>query len=394
MRAACLLLPLLLFLGCGDAPPTREPLDPRIAALIHDLVDGTDSDKRMAAHDALQTHGVVVVEPLAHALDREDVDASVGAWIAEVLGGLGPVAAPAAPALFRRLMQGGDCSATTSWALGQVGDAGVPYLARALSSPHQPTRLWASDALGNLEKRAAPAADALLGALDDPDAEVRTNAAWAIAHLPTVHERAQPRLLVLTNDPHEEVRLGAAGALAARGAVPAVRQRLLRMILEEPDAYTRVVVLESLDPHLGGDTATLAVLRKVADPSGEETDLSFRARAMLLQRGVDEPALVEAMAQVEGGEDFEVILSRAEVLGQSGPNGRQASLPLLCRTLAGSPEEADRVRAARMLGGLGTIAAGDDATLRLLTEQARNEHEEPAVKAACAAALGALRMAR
>ena len=376
-------------------PPTNEPLDPEIAALIHDLVDGTDYDKRKAAHLRLITFGAVVVEPLAAALDRDDVDASVGAWIAEVLGGLGPVAAPAAPALFRRLMQGGECSATTSWALGRVGEAGVPYLGKALSSPHAKTRVWATDALVDIGEKAAPAAEALLGALDDPDDEVRTYAPQAIEHLPSVQERALPRLMALTRDPNEGVRLGAAQASAAiRGGDAAVQERLCSMILEEPEAYVRAMVLEALDPHLGSDAATLAFLRRLASLPGEEDGLQPHAQAMLLKRGVDEPALVAAMADVGSGEGFDDVLRRAEALGRSGPNGRRASLPLLHRVLSWSPQEAERVRAVTLLGALGQVAAADEATIELLTRHAVEGNEEPAVIAACEAALAALRKAR
>jgi len=395
MRSAWFLVPLLIFAGCGDAPPPEEPLDPEIAALIHDLVDGTDYDKRKAAHLQLITFGAVVVEPLAAALDREDVDASVGAWIAEVLGSLGPVAAPSAPALFRRLMQGGECSATTSWALGQVGDAGVPYLGKALTSPHAKTRVWATDALVDIGEKAYPAAEALLGALDDPDDEVRTYAPQAIEPLPSVQERALPRLLALTRDPNEGVRVGAAQALAAiRGGDAAVQERLCNMILEEPEAYLRAMVLEALDPHLGSDAATLAFLRKLASLPGEEDGLQPHAQTMLLERGVDEPALVAAMADVGSEEGFDDVLRRAEVLGRSGPNGRRASLPLLHRVLSWSPEEAERVRAVTLLGALGRVAAADDATIRLLTQHAVAENDEPAVNAASEAALEALRKAR
>lgn len=390
------LLPILCSLvACGEQAPAAKPLDPKIVALVHDLLEGTDSDVRMAAHRELMEHGLAVVLPLADALDRPDVDALGGAWIAEVLGGLGPIAAPAAPALFRRLMQGGECSATTSWALGQIGDAGVPHLAAALLSPHAATRIWAADALENLGERAAPAADQLLVALNDPEADVRASVMFSISQLPELKALDLPQLMSLSYDEHENVRLGAASALAGqRGSDPAVQQRLREMVVKDEEDYVRSRVLEALDPHLGRGESDIAFLRLLTELPDEEHGLEPKARSMLLERGVDDPELVAAAATIDERDTFETTLRCAESLGRSGPNGRTASLPLLHRILRWSPDAALRAKAATLLGGLGVIASSDEATMELLARHAEPGAEEADVTSACEAALAALARTR
>jgi hypothetical protein len=398
-RARILLLLLSLLLGaCGDPPPSKPALDPEMAALLSDLVDGDDQDKRMAAHKALPGYGAAVVAPLAEALDRPDVGAGVGAWIAEVLGSLGPVAEPAAPALYRRLMLGGDCSATTSWALGQIGAPAVPLLAKALASEHENTRMWAADALQDLGTTAAPAAAALEQALADPAAQVRAYALQAlVAAEVAITEPAFERILLLTHDADELVRAGAAELLArARGGAPAVQVRLREMVLQgnEDDDYARAIVLEALDPTLGRDAEALSFLRLVEALPGEDHELRPAARRMLLERGVDDPDLVEAMADAPEGEGFEEVLGRVDALLQAGPRGRRAALPLLRRVLGWSPETEERVRAATMLGSLGAVAAADEETRALLQKHAAEDAEEPVVSAACRAALATFDKAR
>ena len=245
---------MLMLSGCGESTPTKPALDPAMATLIHDLVDGEDGNRRKVAHDALPAYGAKIVKPLADALDRNDVDAGIGAWIAEVLGGLGPIAEPAAPALYRRLIQGGECSATTSWALGQIGEPGISYLAKALSSPHENARIWAVDSLMNFEERAQPAGEALLSVLDDPNAEVRSHASTTIAYLPSLRKRARPRLFALTRDKDENVRLSAAEALAELFPMDKdIQSRLRKMVLEDPSETLREMLEDTLNAVRGGE---------------------------------------------------------------------------------------------------------------------------------------------
>lgn len=322
------------------------------------------------------------------------MDASVGAWIAKVLGNFGPDAAPAAPALVRRLMQGGDCSATTSWALGQIGDEGIPYLGRALSSPHAKTRTWAMDALLDAGQRAAPVADAMVALLDDPETGARRDAALGVGRFPAVRKRARAKLLALTKDPEEEVRDSAASGLARDANEPEVRARLFEMVQTDPSEYVASTVLEAIDPYLGRNAQTIALLRKIEATPDPESELVWHARGMLLRRGIDDQALVERMAEAPADEPLGTALARATTLTQSGPNGRRAALPHPHQVLTWWSDAEVRVRAIESLERLGAVAAKDEATMRLLTKHADPAQEESNVAAAAAAALKALRSER
>lgn len=231
---ACLLLASSLAAGCGDLEP--DPVPPEVQALVHDLVDGTDYDARMAAHEKLPRYGEVVVAPLARALDREDVDDAVGAWIAETLGTLGAAATDAAPALGRRLRRGGDCSATTSWALGRMGAAGLPELVAAMASAHAKTRIWASDALadgaGSLGAEAEAARGVLIAALDDPIAEVRQNGVRGLAGLGTPSVSVGAALVARIGDADESVALAALEAVERLGLWSDAARRQVAALLE------------------------------------------------------------------------------------------------------------------------------------------------------------------
>ncbi len=285
MRLVIITLAVLLVLGCGrEATVEEPPLDPEIAALIHDLVEGTDLEKRQAAHDKLPSYGAVIVQPLAAALDREDVDDGVGAWIAEVLAVLGERAEPAAPALLRRLMKGGECAATTSHALEMMGAKGVPFLMQAITGEHAKTRLWAADALYDLEDVAAPAVDALLTAVDDRHVEVRRTVVQALGQHPDQGARIVAPLLEASRDEDEEVRIAALESALSVGPTDSdVQVRAREVVLdrsEEADARTRL--FELLQEHLRPDTDSQTFLRAVAALEGDDEDeLADAARALL-----------------------------------------------------------------------------------------------------------------
>ena len=388
-------LAVLFVLGCGEAPEAEQPLDPEVVALIHDLVDGTDYEKRMAALEKLPAHGTAIVKPLADALDREDVDDAVGAWIAEALARLGADAVDAAPALTRRLMRGGACSATTSHALEMMGAQGVPWLVQAMASTEENTLVWTADALSDLETLSAPAVGALHAALADERPAVRGAAADALRAIGPAADAAVPDLYPLTRHDDEELRMSAGSALAAiRGTDPMVQSCLRRMVREDPDEYVRTRMLEALGPVLGRDPESLAFLRQVAAAPEDEYGAGAHAKGMLLERGVDDPALIAEMTAGYEDEGFEDALATADLLARAGPNGRSAALPLLIRVLEWSPQESERVAAARALGDLGRVAAASPAALAALGKHTKDEDEEPEVVAACKAALEKIGNAR
>ncbi len=230
-RVVLLLTVAVLAAACGDP----EPLPDEVSALIHDLVDGTDLEARMAAHKKLPEHGALIVYPLGKALDRDDVDDGVGAWIAETLGALGARARAAAPALGRRLRRGGECAATTSWALGQMGAAGLPELIASMASKHDKTRLWASDAISNVAseigEKAVGAREALVAALDDGVGEVRSNALSGLAWLGAPSPDVAAAIIARISDTNDMAAVSALEAVQFLG------------LWNEADAQTRIAAL-------------------------------------------------------------------------------------------------------------------------------------------------------
>jgi arylsulfatase A-like enzyme len=112
----------------------------------------------------------------------------------------------------------------------EQGDKAVPSLAKGLKEDDSAVRYWAAIGLGNLDERAAPAADALEKALGDESASVRIAAARALARLGQP-EKALPTLTRELIDGEEWVQLNAAIVLdemdaAARPAIDAMKKSL------------------------------------------------------------------------------------------------------------------------------------------------------------------------
>jgi arylsulfatase A-like enzyme len=97
--------------------------------------------------------------------------------------------------------------------------ANVPTLLKSLTDENESVRHWAALGLAMLKDKAAPATDALTGALTDPSPRVRVPAATALCHL----GRPDPALATLRDlllkhaDPR--VRLQAANALDRLGPI-------------------------------------------------------------------------------------------------------------------------------------------------------------------------------
>src|SRR5262249_56193386 len=70
------------------------------------------------------------------------------------------------------------------WALGELGEAGVPGLADALESdPDAAVKCKAAKALGEKKVKSKEAAKALARAVEDPEREVRLAAATALGQI-------------------------------------------------------------------------------------------------------------------------------------------------------------------------------------------------------------------
>ncbi len=110
---------------------------------------------------------------------------------------------------------------TAAVALGRIGGAAVPALARALKDPNAEVRWSAAIALGRVGAPARAALPALVKALADPSENVRYAVTVALGGLGKEAQEAVPPLTGLLCDREESVR--AAAALALRQIDPAGR---------------------------------------------------------------------------------------------------------------------------------------------------------------------------
>lgn len=399
-QGLCLLLAVLIAGGCGKTPvPEREPLPPEVRTLIDDLL-GDDHAARHAAHNKLPEYGTAIVRPLAALLDRDDLNDGKGAWIAEVLGQLGPDAQAAAPALGRRLRKGGECAATTSWALETMGEAGLPELIASMGSEHGVTRQWASEAINDvaaqLGEKAAPARAAMARALDDSEKWTRVHALRALANIGGAGARsAAPGIIARLRDDDGDVASAALDATVRLGLWNDRVHAFVKELLAASDderAYVRLDALGVVRDHVKDDAVALPLLR-LGLRAGADEELRYQAIRALLMRGVDDLELALEFADVGKHAETRVVLWTAEHLLRPGPNAQRAALPLLVRALKRGDEE-QRVRAAGLIAKTGRVALQDEPTLKALEHHAHHSGAWPAVREACREALEALRAGR
>ena len=105
-----------------------------------------------------------------------------------------------------------------------MGQAAVPFLAKALAHRHGAVRQKASEALANSNRNIDEVIPALVKALDDPLKEVRSNAARALGYARAPSKVAVSALIRSLNDidyvrRHSVSSLGTFGA-EAKEAIP------------------------------------------------------------------------------------------------------------------------------------------------------------------------------
>jgi len=270
----------ILSLGCvgvpAHAPRANESLpqdDSRIQSLLHG-----ELTERLHAMRELAEVGRPAVPTLAKLLESSNVDDAQGAWIAETLGDMGTTAEPAGAALAARLARGGECSATTSWALAQLGSAGVPWLIQALASGRSKGRVWAANALGNTSPAAVAAIPALGTALQDDVAEVRAESALTLASIGAPARDQLPRVLSLLDDGDENVRMA---ALQACGAIEngegVVVGRLAKSLRDDSSTTVRARAAKILGGMGTSARAAEAALRDALQDDDEVRDAAKTA---------------------------------------------------------------------------------------------------------------------
>jgi HEAT repeat protein/lysophospholipase L1-like esterase len=139
-------------------------------------------------------------------------------------------------------------------------------LATLLDAPSADVRRQAAWRLGRDGGAAAPAVPALTRRLEDESESVRTAAAGALEAIGPAAAAAVPALLDRLYDPRQGVRWGAANALSRIGVPPADWGRLAKA-LPHPDEYVRAFAAFSLGEMVeGGRPAVPALVAAVQDP--------------------------------------------------------------------------------------------------------------------------------
>ena len=179
-------------------------------------------------------------------------------------------------------------------------------------------RLAATDALGALGGKAAPALDALLGALGDEAEPVRLNAAYALG---AVGAAAVDPLMAALDDEREHVREHAAYALGAVGeeAVDA-----LVAALSDERAHVRgfaAYALGDMGPRAGAAAAT-ALCELHDDP---DTWVRRNVAEALGTIELHSEGAVPALAALLADEDEQVRFNAAYALAHFGPGAAAAT---------------------------------------------------------------------
>lgn len=223
----------------GDGQAVRAHMIELIGLLGH-ATDPVGID----AGYALAAAGPAAVDSLAEAIRRHD-----GPHVAEkregeqaidyipnkeriarnAAAGLVEIGTPAVPALLKLLEEGDGCARKIAcFALGeigttgQIGDAAVVGLVRAVADPEPAVRVNAVEALGLLPATPASIA-ALTTAIADTEEEVRFSAALSLARLGPAADQAVPALSEALHDSNRYVPGYAVEALERIGTPQATR---------------------------------------------------------------------------------------------------------------------------------------------------------------------------
>jgi HEAT repeat protein len=205
-----------------------------------------DSRAGRKSRTAILAIGTNAVPTLVEMVASNDVHRQQLA--ANVFGVLGPLGAPAIPALTNLLM-GTDPVATVFAAnsLGAIGVAALPALMDTLTNQNYNAAALAALALAALGTNATPAVPVFLQDLRNGDRSVRERAAEALGNLHLQPEVVVPALTNLLVERSVTARCLALGSLAkfqgsARPSVPVILP-----LLDDPDDAVRLSATNALN---------------------------------------------------------------------------------------------------------------------------------------------------
>jgi HEAT repeat protein len=198
------------------------PPAPEITVPIWEkALENADERTTHLALDAVASLGAPAVPRLVDALKHEKLRGHV----IQVLGKIGPAAAPATPALTGLIADKDDDVAYEAlMALAKIGPgakAAVPEVMKVLAGGDKSNVPTAAYVLGKIGPDAAAALPALRGLLAGDDALAAEVSAWALTQIrpgsPEIAAEAVPVLIKALSSPLPEVRQGAVKALGELG---------------------------------------------------------------------------------------------------------------------------------------------------------------------------------
>jgi HEAT repeat protein len=231
--------------GLASLPP-----DPQITLpIVEKALKGADETTIQHALDALAHMGAPAVPRLIEALKHE----KLRPLVAEVLGKMGPIAAPATGALAALINDADEHTARSAIvALAGIGPGAkqaVPALTKALGQKDRPDTFAIIYALGRIGPAAAPAKPALTAIVADPKNEMSVVAAWALVKIDpkgAATTKAVPALTTGLNSPLAVIRRGAAEALGEMGRAAKGAEQALARAAQDEDASVRDAAAKSL----------------------------------------------------------------------------------------------------------------------------------------------------
>ena len=234
--------------GLGDLHTVPDVIVPAMKRLL----DEGPTEVRDDALTVLASVGEPAVPALTAALQQSDVRLRA----IEMLGRLGPKAAPAAGALVGLLKSDDPVTCREALrAIGAIGPAarsGVPAITKALRDRDITVRYTACLALGKMGTAAASAKPSLEQQLVGKDTVIAMAAAWALARIDPEDGQASPKsvpqLIDALQDREPIARLEAATSLRSLGPdAKSASEALRKTAQEDPNELIRDMAHEALD---------------------------------------------------------------------------------------------------------------------------------------------------
>jgi HEAT repeat protein len=219
------------FYGRDDSAATAELSEEADADWLMDL-HSANPQVAEGAEAHVKELGAAALPEIQSALRDTDSDTATKKAAMKAAGLLGPIAAPAIPAVAEQLAEPG-LTADAAVALSYLGRDAFQPLRDALSSDDPVVRSEALRSLGKLRERAPLESRVviplLLKGLRDPDPRVRIVGATYLGIIGQDSEGAVDALIAALKDQDEDVRIAAATALGsfpgqAKVVIPALRK--------------------------------------------------------------------------------------------------------------------------------------------------------------------------